>query len=292
MRRTEYLDATRYNAPMSFAGLKVISFESRRGAEMAQLIRRQQGEPIIAPSMREVPLAENPAAFAFAERLFAGTIDVVILLTGVGARALADAIEAKYDRQALLAALEKCALIVRGPKPAAVLREWKLRIDHQVPEPNTWRELIALLDARVPVAGKRVAVQEYGEPNAELYEALSRRGAEVICVPVYRWALPEDTGPVQAAIRATIAGDFDVLVFTSAQQLRNVLALADSGGVREEWLKAATRTVIASIGPTASETVREAGLAVDIEPEHPKLGHLVQAVAQKAREALATKRKF
>lgn len=261
------------------------------GSELRAMLERYAARVTIAPSMREVPLAENPAAFAFAERLFAGTIDVVILLTGVGARALADAIEAKYDRQALLAALEKCALIVRGPKPAAVLREWKIRIDHQVPEPNTWRELIALLDARVPVAGKRVAVQEYGEPNAELYEALSRRGAEVICVPIYRWALPQDTGPMQAAIRATIAGEFDVLAFTSAQQLRNVLALAESAGMREQWLKAATRSVIASIGPTASEAVREAGLAVDIEPEHPKMGHLVQVIAQKARNALATKRK-
>lgn len=272
------------------ADLRVCAFESRMGSELRAMLERHGAGVTVAPSMREVPLEDNPAAFAFAERLFTGTIDVVVLLTGVGARALADAVQTRYDRQAFLAALEKCTLVVRGPKPAAVLREWKVRIDHQVPEPNTWRELVALLDAKVPPAGKRIAVQEYGEPNPELYAALAQRGAEVLPVPVYRWALPEDARPLLAAVRATIAGDFDLLVFTSAQQLRNVLALAESAGIREDWLRAANRTVVASIGPTASEALREAGLAADIEPEHPKMGHLVQAVAQQLRGRLAKKR--
>jgi uroporphyrinogen-III synthase len=272
------------------SGLRVCSFESRKGAEMRSLLERQRATVTIAPSMREVPLEDNPEAFDFADRLFAGEIDIVILLTGVGTRALAEVIESKYAHDDLLAALQKCTLIVRGPKPAAVLREWKMRIDHQVPEPNTWRDLLAMVDANLPVAGKRVAVQEYGEPNFELYEGLQQRGAEVIRVPVYRWALPEDTGPLKSAVQKTIAGDFDVLMFTSAQQLRNVLEVAETAGVRDAWLTAARQCVIASIGPTASETLREAGLPPDIEPEHPKMGHLVQAVAQGALDLLRNKR--
>jgi uroporphyrinogen-III synthase len=72
--------------------------------------------------------------------------------------------------------------------------------------------------------------------------------------------------------------------------LRNVLQVAESAGVRDQWLSAARRCVIASIGPTASETLSEAGLPPDIEPEHPKMGHLVQAVAREAREVLRRKR--
>ena len=257
---------------------------------MCSLLERQGIIPTIAPSMREVPLADNPEAFAFADRLFAGTIDIVILLTGVGTRALGDVLTTKYGRDELITALQKCTIIVRGPKPAAVLREWKVRIDHQVPEPNTWRDLVVLLDAKVPVAGRRVAVQEYGQPNPELYEALSQRQAEVIRVAVYRWALPQDTGPLLAAIRATIASRFDVLIFTSAQQARNLLLLAETNGQREEWLASARKCVIASIGPTASETLSELGLPADIEPEHPKMGHLVQAVAINALAMLRQKR--
>jgi uroporphyrinogen-III synthase len=282
-------NAIRHNERLS--EMRICAFESRKGSELSGLLQRHGlTEVTIAPSMREVPLTENPQALAFAERLFAGTVDVVILLTGVGTRVLAEVVESQHDRGAFLEALQTCTIIVRGPKPAAVLREWKVRIDHLVPEPNTWRDLVALLDAEVPITGKRVAVQEYGQPNPELYAALVERGAEAIRVPVYRWALPEDTNPLREAVQTTIAGDFDVLMFTSAQQLRNVLTIAESEGVRDAWLAAAARCVIASIGPTASETIREAELPVDIEPEHPKMGHLVLAVAQEAPAVLARKR--
>lgn len=274
------------------AGLRVCSFESRKGSEMRALLERQGAIVTIAPSMREIPLEENHEAFAFAEKLFAGQIDVVILLTGVGTRALADALDTKYDRAAFLEALQKCTIVVRGPKPAAVLREWKVRIDFQVPEPNTWRELLTLLDEKSPVADKRVAVQEYGQPNPELYAGLTSRNAIVTAVPVYRWEMPVDTAPLLAAIRATIAGEFDVLMFTSAHQLRNVLTAADSIGKRSEWLAAARRSVVASIGPTASETLSAEGLPPDIEPEHPKMGHLAIACSNEARQVLISKRAF
>src|SRR5437588_817277 len=129
---------------VGLSGLRVCAFESRMQSEMHALVERQGGIATIAPSMREVPIEENPAA---------------------------------------------------------------------------------------------VAVQEYGEPNPELYEALAQRHAEVVRVPVYRWALPEDTGPLLSAIRTTIAGQFDVLIFTSAQQLRNVLTVAESAGLRDAWIE-------------------------------------------------------
>lgn len=276
--------------PRALSGLRVCSFESRKGGEMRSLLERQGALATIAPSMREIPLEHNTQALAFAARLLAGEIDIVILLTGVGTRALAEIVESRHDRSAFLAALEKCTVVVRGPKPAAVLREWKVPIDHQVPEPNTWRELLALLDEKVPVAAKTVAVQEYGQPNPELTAGLVERQAQVVTVPVYRWALPEETGPLQAAIQSTIAGEFDVLSFTSAHQLRNVLEVAESIGVRDQWLAAANRCVVASIGPTATETLEGAGLKPDFEPEHPKMGHLVLAIAGRAREVLARKR--
>lgn len=67
-----------------FGGLKVVAFESRRAQEIATLISAYGGVPLVAPSMREIPLGENPAAFGFAERLFAGELDAVIFMTGVG----------------------------------------------------------------------------------------------------------------------------------------------------------------------------------------------------------------
>src|SRR4051812_21269078 len=103
---------------MSFGGRPVVTFESRRAAEMASLIERHGGLPMAAPALREVVLAENPGALAFARALRDGAFDAVVLMTGVGTRALADEIAAELDKPAFVAALGRTTTIVRGPKPA------------------------------------------------------------------------------------------------------------------------------------------------------------------------------
>src|SRR5688572_9707230 len=121
--------------------LRVCAFESRRGEDIRSLIERQGGIATVAPSMREIPLEQNSQAFAFAEDLLQGRFEIVVFLTGVGAKGLLEVLETRYSRESLFAALARTTLIVRGPKPAAVMREWQLKFDHQVREPNTWREL-------------------------------------------------------------------------------------------------------------------------------------------------------
>jgi uroporphyrinogen-III synthase len=271
--------------------LRVCSFESRRSDEMKSLIERHGGSPTVAPSMREIPLGDNPEALSFAAQLLAGRIDVVVFMTGVGAQALLDVVETKHDRREFFGALERCRVVVRGPKPTAILRQWGVRIDQRAPEPNTWRELLATIDGELALAGKTVAVQEYGIPNEDLYRELRQRGASVVPVPVYRWALPEDVGPLAAAIRSTIAGQFDVLMFTSAQQLHNLLAVAEAESLREQWIAAAGRVVVASIGPTATEALQEAGLQVDVEASPPKMGQLVRDAMLRGPKILDGKRK-
>ncbi|MEW4528874.1 uroporphyrinogen-III synthase [Maioricimonas sp. JC845] len=266
--------------------LRVCSFESRRQSEMAALIERHGAIPTVAPSMREIPLEENPDALRFAAELLAGNVDDIIFLTGVGARALLDAATTKYAREELLSALDRCFVAVRGPKPFVVMREWGVHVDVRAPEPNTWRELLEALDAAEHSCdGRSVAVQEYGRPNEQFYAELRNRGANVIPVPVYRWALPEQTGPLEDAIRATVAGEFDVLMFTSANQITNVLTIAERLGLKDEWLAAAGRTFVASIGPTATEALTDDGLPPDFEPEHPKMGNLVRGAIAVAAES-------
>ncbi len=269
--------------------LRVCSFESRRGAEMRSLLERYGYEATIAPSMREVPLDEHAAVFQFVDELRADRIGIVVFMTGVGARALLAAVETRYPKDEFFRMLDGVTVVVRGPKPVAVLREWGIRIDHRAPEPNTWRELVRTLDEFVPLSGKTIAVQEYGVPNADFYAALSERGAKILSVPVYRWEFPDDPEPLRTAVQETIAGKFDVLMLTSANQLHNVIKMADAEGVRDEWLAAASKCVIASIGPTASETIQSYGLPVDIEPAHGKMGTLVRETSERAPMILTSK---
>ena len=144
-------------AAMPFDGLRVLAFESRRANEIATLIGKQGGEAFVAPSMREKPLDSNPEAFAFAERLFAGEFEMMIMLTGVGMRHLDKVLSTRYAEGRLAEALRKLTVVARGPKPAAVMREWNVPVAVLVPEPNTWRELLAATAGRPE---KRVVLQE------------------------------------------------------------------------------------------------------------------------------------
>ena len=276
------------SAPQGLHGLRVLAFESRLATEISELIRRRGGEPIVAPSMREVPLSQNAAAFDLLRRLEGGTIDIVVLMTGVGLRALVAAVASEWPRERVAAALGHATLVARGTKPVAALRELGRQPDLTAPEPNTWREVLATFDAKLPLAGKRVAVQEYGAPKPELIAGLEARGAAVLSVPVYRWTLPEDTGPLRSAVGALCAGTIDIALFTSGIQVHHLFQVAAD---EAERLRAAfARVLIASIGPVCSEALREHGLAADLEPEHAKMGKLVAEVARRGPALLRAKR--
>ncbi len=276
----------------SFAGLRVAAFESRRAREMERMIAKCGGSPLVSPSMREVSVERNQAAIDFANRLITGQIDVVIFLTGVGARLLVQQVERHVDRARFLAAVSDIKSVVRGPKPLAVLRDFGITPTFTVPEPNTWRELLGTLDEKLPVANLIVGLQEYGVTNRSLIAGLEARGATVDSIHVYDWALPEDCGPLEQNIRRVAAGEIDVAMFTSANQVFNLLKLADEMGMADEVRAGFRQVVVASIGPTTSEMLRNEDLPVDFEPSHPKMGHLVNEAAERAGEILARKRRI
>jgi uroporphyrinogen-III synthase len=274
-----------------FNGLRVLSFESRRAQEIAQLIRNNGGQPIVAPSTREVP-APNEEERKLIYGILNDEFDAIIFMTGVGSRTLVQAAEAVCSREELFAALARTRIVVRGPKPAAAMREFNVPVTLAVPEPNTWREIVKSLDEnaeRVPLKGRRVAVQEHGEPSPELYSALRERGAEVVPVRVYRWELPQDTGPLKDAIRTLAENKVDVVMFTSSVQFVHTARIAAEMGMADQLTNALNRTVVASIGPIASATLKENGVGVDLEPSHPKMGFLVKEAAEKSAELLRRK---
>jgi uroporphyrinogen-III synthase len=275
-----------------FNQLRVLALESRRSKEIAQLIWNNGGVPTVAPSTREVSAGSSAAELHFAAELLQGHFGVVIFMTGVGTRALAQAVEPVCSLAQFTAALSRTKVIARGPKPVAVLRELGVPITLTVPEPNTWREILQALDQnpeKVPLQGQRVAVQEHGVPSPELYAGLKDRGAETFPVHVYEWQLPEDTGPLRAAVTALTENQIDVVLLTSSVQIRHLLQVADEMKLRHDVLRALNHAVLASIGPVTSETLQGLGITVDIEPSHPKMGLLVKETADRSGELLKRK---
>lgn len=277
----------------SFHGCRVLTLESRRSPELALLIVNYGGEPVIAPSVREVPLTANDAATAFIGEVIHGVFDIVVLTTGIGTRMLLR-LAAAIDRgPEFMAALGRTRVLARGPKPMAALREIGLAPWLTAPSPNTWREVIATLDesAATACSGARIAIQEYGAANPELAAALGERGASVTTVPIYQWALPVDIEPLRMAVRAVVDEGVDVVLLTASVQLMHLLQVASQMQLEGAARRGLERLVIASIGPMTSEELRRQSLPIDLESSHPKMGFLVKEAAERCGGLLRLKRR-
>ena len=274
-----------------FQGHRVVAFESRFAGEMAELISRHHGLPQLAPAMAEAPLEQNVGAIRFGERLFQGEIAVAVFMTGVGTRTLMEVLRTRYRQRDLLGALAGTTLIARGPKPIAALRAVGLSTVIPVPEPNTWRELLEVMDTseRCPnLSGLTVAVQEYGTPNRPFLEELkngepSAPGARLSVDPSlrHRSPLPGHRCPD----RRNLPGR---PVYHS-MQVSHLFQLAGQQQKADALRRALSTTVTASIGPNCSQALRRELVQVDVEAGQPNMARLVEEASGKAAGMLEDK---
>jgi len=286
--RCAILKLSLYLENMPFAGLRVLSLESRRAKEIEALIRKEGGDPFVAPSVQERALDDSGEAIRFVERLEAGEFEMVICMTGVGLAFLRDLVVPHASVSRLGAALSRVTIVSRGPKPLPVLRELGARAQIVVPEPNTWKEIVDAVAARPE---RRIAVQEYGRPNPEMNAALEKLGASVTPIVLYRWELPTDVLPLQTAARSLAKRQFDAILFTSSIQLDHLMMIAGDLGLQSDVFTALCEyTAIASVGPVMTAALETAGLPVEIVPAHPKMAALVKAASEMTAAILVQKR--
>jgi uroporphyrinogen-III synthase len=236
-----------------------------------------------APALAEVPDIDHQRIAQLVQQLESHPPRAAIFQTGVGTRALFDAADSLGMASRLLDLLSKCVVVARGPKPVAALRARAVRIDRSAAEPFTTVQVLESL-GDLALRGESVLVQRYGETNVELEKALREKGAVIVEIPTYRWALPEDTGALEALIGALGRREVDAAVFTSASQAHNLFALARGLGQDGSLAANLNRTLVASIGPVCSAALRGHGVDVALEAKPPKLGPLV-AMLEKALTA-------
>lgn len=258
-------------------GKTVAILEARSGAQLAELVRRRGGIPLLAPALAEVPDMDSAFIARFVDELERLPAAAAIFQTGVGTRALFEATDALGLSIKLLGLLHAMKVVARGPKPTAALRSRGVRIDLSAAEPFTTLEVLAVLRA-VPIEGGRVVVQRHGATNEKLDEGLRARKAQVVEVPTYRWALPDDTAPLVALMDALKDRRVDAAVFTSASQAYNLFAFADTLGRKQSLSASLNATLVASVGPVCSAALAEFGITVGVEPSPPKMGPLVAAL--------------
>jgi uroporphyrinogen-III synthase len=273
---------------MGMKGLRILTLESRRSDIVEKLVVEQGGEVFNAPSVRERPLESNPEAVQFAKELIGGRYDMVIFTTGVGTRYLVDAVAASGWIEPFLQALKRVQIVSRGPKPATVLSDIGVPVTVNVPEPNTWREV---LEVTAGLKADNIAVQEYGTPNPELIDQLKQRGAAVTPVALYRWDLPEDLQPLEEAVKRLCDRWCHAAIFLSSVQLAHLLRIAERTAMREAVLGALRQDiVIVSIGPVMTDGLIREGLRPDFAPKHPKLGVCIRQFSERAQELVSAKR--
>jgi uroporphyrinogen-III synthase len=263
---------------MTLKAKTIAILESRLGRQLVELVEARGGVALHAPALAELPDLDPGAIAALVRSLESAPAKLAVFQTGVGTRALFAATDGLGLTGIFLKLLEKTTVAVRGPKPAAALRARAVRIDRSAADPFTTKEILESIQD-VSLKGGRVIVQRHGAANVELDRALEARGAAVVEIPTYRWALPADTAPLEALIGALERGEVHAVALTNAEQVRNLFAVAGAG--RAERLRAAlNRTLVASIGPVASAALRDAGVRVSLEASPPKLGALMTALEQ------------
>jgi uroporphyrinogen-III synthase len=255
---------------------QVVAFlEGRRTAELADLIQRHNGVPLAAPCLREVHSPDAPSLQRDVLRVCEADLAVAIFLTGVGTATVFEAARLMGRDEQLRQRLAQAQVVVRGPKPTAVLRKLGVRIDISAPPPNTTNEVLAVLGP-IDLDGKTVAVQLYGEPNPSLSQSLHARGAQVIELAPYVWERPVDPAPILRLLDALDGGSVDALLITSQAQVDNLFGVARDHG-RTPRLQ---HVAIGAQGPVAEAALARHGLEATFRPAHGHMGALVLAAAE------------
>ncbi|HSN92840.1 MAG TPA: uroporphyrinogen-III synthase [Anaeromyxobacteraceae bacterium] len=161
------------------------------------------------------------------------------------------------------------SLAAVGPATAERLAR-EVRAPDLVPEEATGAATAAALAGRV--RGLRVLVPRPAEGRPELVEGLAAAGAEVLAPVAYR-TVPAPAERIRALAGWIEAGEVDAVTFASPSAVKAVVA---GLGPRAELLR---RVLLASIGPTTSAALREAGFPPGVEPGRHTGRDLAEAVA-------------
>ncbi|MER6713843.1 uroporphyrinogen-III synthase [Streptomyces sp. NPDC006129] len=260
------------------AGFTVGVTAARRADELGALLQRRGAAVLHAPALRIVPLADDSELLAATKEIIEQVPDIVVATTAIGFRGWVEAADGWGLGEELLSRLAGVRILARGPKVKGAVRAAGLTEEWSPSSESMAEVLDRLLEEGVE--DLRIAIQLHGEPLPGFVEALREGGAEVVGVPVYRWMPPEDLGPVDRLLDATVSRGVDALTFTSAPAAASFLSRAEERGLLPEVLAALNHDVLpACVGPVTALPLQSRGIDT-IQPERFRLGPLVQLLCQ------------
>ncbi|MEG8945766.1 uroporphyrinogen-III synthase [Rosettibacter firmus] len=253
--------------------------ENRAQRQLANLILKNGWSPILAPVIVEVPDINLVELKNIVTQWENKPPDFFIFQTGAGVRYLFDALEKLGLLQKFFDYLKYANIIVRSIKPAAVLKTYGISPTDYTENPFTTNEVISLL-SKYDLQGKHVFIQGYGEKNNLLIDLIKNKGADVIEVSVYKWDLPEDLEPIINFFHLLNENKIDIVVFTSAAQVINLIKIADKLNKLEDLRRNLNNTNIVSIGPYCSSVLKQFNINVTKEANPPKMNFIINAIKE------------
>jgi uroporphyrinogen-III synthase len=258
----------------------------RRSAEQVLMLERLGLQAVVGPAIRTLPLVDDDGLWDATRALLAEPPDLLVANTGLGIRSWFASAASWGLEEELVATLRAGRVVARGPKAAGAAQLVGLDVWWRPPEERLRAVGDALVQEQIAgsLEGRRVALQLHGDADQHLGCRLREAGAKVIEVPVYRWTLPDDRGPVLRLVERCLRGGVDAITFTAAPALTNLLRIAADAGMAEELRAALAGPVTAAcVGPVCADAARAEGIAAPVVPGTWRLGSLVRAVAETLR---------
>ncbi len=237
-----------------------------QAADFVSLLEQQGASAICVPTIEITP-PESWAPLDFVMRDLED-FDILILTSVNGVEAFFERLQ---ETNQYYGTLTDILVVAVGPKTAQAIEENCIHPD-LIPADHRAEGVVAEL-LKYGVKGKKILYPRAEIARSLIIDSLQGAGAEVVAPVAYRTVMPEGS---EAKIRNLLsAGDIDAVCFSSSSTFNNLFAMF---GVDLQKLQGETKFF--SIGPQTSETIRNYGFDVALEPERWTLGSLLQAMVE------------
>jgi uroporphyrinogen-III synthase len=260
------------------AGRRVGVTADRRWRAQADLLENLGAEVIHGPTIRTVDLSRDEALRRVTVELIDRPPDFLVGSTGMGMTMWLEAADAWELGGPLRDALRRGRVVARGAKAWSALRRQGFEVAWQAPS-ETMEEVVDFLVGE-GIDSARVALQLFDPGGHPSTAALADRCRELVEVPVYRWLMPDDTGPATRLIEEMCAGAVDAVTFTSQPAVHHLFRIAEGLGRVDDVRAAFNGAVLpVCVGPVCADAATAEGITGPAWPDPPRLAAMVRLVA-------------
>lgn len=227
---------------------------------------------------RDASNGSNSSIAELANRLLTADVDTIVFLTGVGVNQLIEQAAKKVDRNRLIDCLSDMTTISGSAGAANALNNAGIEPTLAVDSPTSWRDILMQLDRRRPVVNQTVALEE----SAAVYElasGLEARGARVVRFASFPQSKPQRPQATIDFFEQIEAGEFQAILFQSAQVATRYCYLAKQFGRARLTNHLLDNHIVLSIGEAPTEILNDRGISVDFATAESDLKSAISEIA-------------